>query len=292
MQREVNGTEHCRLADMLTSLAVLLFWCRHLCPALLLLHLCVICHSLTALPSEFVSRLFSISLFWHFFPFNSILSLSLPLHVQYWDWRKCGPSMRNCFYLWSMAFHSAASRIGPQNECQFNTLLYTLSPVIFGSLYVSDFDRLHFSSLWVLQHLCLCEKILIYAAISLVWLSPFKHRKSFLSWKSKLTLQKLWLWNKTKWENSFSVFFLWSDKSEKTGKQRLQTFFTVFYYWKICGTAVSFFCNQSSWRRKALLISQRTLLLSHSVTFWCFSNTFLLESCHSQQANLSKIGLK
>lgn len=72
-----------------------------------------------------------------------------------------------------MAFHSAASRIGPQNECQFNALLYTLSPVIFGSLYVSDFDRLHFSSLLMLQHLCLCEKmrrdslLLIYAALSL-----------------------------------------------------------------------------------------------------------------------------
>lgn len=139
---------------------------------------------------------FSILLYFPFSPFNFTPSLSPSLHVQYCDWRKCGHSMRNRFYLWSMAFHSAASRIGPQNECQFNALLYTLSPVIFGSLCVSDFDRLHFSSLVMLQHLCLCEKmrrdslLLIYAALSLAL--AFR-TKSLLSLKSQLTLQKLWL---------------------------------------------------------------------------------------------------
>lgn len=152
------------------------------------------CSFLTTFPLNLPPVSFSISLYFPFPPFNSIPSLFPPLHVQYRDWRKCGPSMRNCFYLWSMAFHSAASRIGPQNECQFNALLCTLSPVIFGSLYLSDFDRLHFSSLLMLQHLCLCEKmhrdslLLIYAALSLALAFP---TKSLLSLKSKLTLQKL-----------------------------------------------------------------------------------------------------
>lgn len=73
------------------------------------------------------------------------------------------PSLRKYFYLWSIAFHSAASCIGPRNEWQFNALLYTLMPVIFGVIV----------SKWFWQTLPACVKMrrdsltLIYATLSL-----------------------------------------------------------------------------------------------------------------------------
>lgn len=86
---------------------------------------------LTDVPCESVSCSHSISLYFTFLPSISLSPLS-PSIFPTWRREEMCPPLRNCFYLWSIAFHSATLCIGPRNEWQFNALLYTLRPVILG----------------------------------------------------------------------------------------------------------------------------------------------------------------
>lgn len=101
---------------------------------------------------ESVPRSYSVSLFFTFLPPFHSFSIFPMSRLE----EMC-PCQRKCFYLWSIAIHSAGLYVLDSTDWQFNTLLYTLRPVTFGSQYKSDCDRLHFSSLQ-LCNIFLCIK--------------------------------------------------------------------------------------------------------------------------------------
>lgn len=198
------------------------------------------------------------SFFFFSFPFFSpFLSISLPFTcpILRLEEKVAPPSKIASIYgQWHVPVqpHVLALRISANLTHYF----IHSAQIFFGSLYVSDFDRLHFSSLGLLQHLCLCEKmrqdrlILIYAALSLA--IAFQ-TKSLLSLKSNLTLQKMWLWNKTTWGNSISKRIL------KVTRQTSNLF-----------SKSSILKNMSDWFFLYIL-TIATAIVSQSCDFHCFS---------------------
>lgn len=85
-------------------------------------------------------------------------------------WWNVSLSRRHC-YLWSIEIHSSGLYVLAGTECQFNKLLYTLGPLLLGSLEkvnATDYIFLHYTDLtsfcvWKRQRICLT---LIYASLS------------------------------------------------------------------------------------------------------------------------------
>ena len=85
-------------------------------------------------------------------------------------WWNVSLSRWHC-YLWSIEIHSSGLYVLAGTECQFNKLLYTLGPLLLGSLEkvnATDYIFLHYTDLtsfcvWKRQRICLT---LIYASLS------------------------------------------------------------------------------------------------------------------------------